>query len=427
MSGLPLLLKKAHVLLIGAGTVAQQKHCALIESGLTPDIKAAKICAPYFEGKDVAILQLCSDNLAIADDYDLVVDASGDKELGRLLFERKHCYLLNVVDCPQYCDVYFGAVARCGELSVMVSSGGASPVLAQNVRDKIKRLLPKSLESITQKLRIKREQNGAPKGEHKEHIAQQSQQALGKVFIIGCGPHSRENLTLKALETFALLDIALVDNLIGQEIWDILESLGCETKSVAKQKGKQQFKQAEINKMMLDYAREGKTIARIKGGDPAIFGRVWEEASYLSKHGVEVEVIGGITSALSGALSSGIVPTIRGVSTGVLIVSAHLRECVFNIDWIDSLKDKQYTVIVLMAYSFVGRIVAAAREHGVDEHLPAALVSKVDSPNQCCIIGTLGKLEEMVQQCEQPAILIFGEAIAKSKGIPFVGRRIVVE
>ena len=179
--------------------------------------------------------------------------------------------------------------------------------------------------------------------------------------------------------------------------------------------------------MMLDYAREGKTIGRIKGGDPAIFGRVWEEASYLSKHGIEVEVISGITSALSGALGSGIVPTIRGVSTGVLIVSAHLRECVFNIDWIDSLKEKHYTVIVLMAYSFVGRIVAAAREHGVDEHLPAALVSKVDSPNQCCIIGTLGKLEEMVQQCEQPAILIFGEAVAKSKGIPFVGKRIVAE
>ena len=221
MSGLPLLLKKAQVLLIGAGAVAQQKHCALIESGLMPDVKAAKICAPYFEGKDVAILQFCNDNLAIADDYEFVVDASGDKELGKLLFERKHRYLLNVVDCPQYCDVYFGAVARCGELSVMVSSGGASPVLAQNVRDKIKRLLPKSLESIAQKLRIEREQNGAPTTTRKEEIAEQAKQALGKAFIIGCGPHSRENLTLKALETFALLDVALVDNLIGQEIWDI--------------------------------------------------------------------------------------------------------------------------------------------------------------------------------------------------------------
>ena len=427
MSGLPLLLKKARVLLIGAGAVAQQKHCALLESGLAPDVKAAKICAPYFEGKDVAILRLGGENIAIADDYDLVVDASGDSALGEALFARKRNYLLNVVDCPQYCDVYFGAVARYGELSVMVSSGGASPVLAQNVRDKIKRFLPKSLESLVQRLREERAQNGAPSGEHKGQIAEQAKQALGKVFIIGCGPHSRENLTLKALETFALLDVALVDNLVGQEIWDILHALGCETKSVAKQKGKQSFKQAEINKMMLDYAREGKTIGRIKGGDPAIFGRVWEEASYLSKHGIDVEVLSGITSSLCGALSSGISPTIRGVSTGVLIVSAHLRECVFNIDWIDSLKQQHYTVIVLMAYSFVGRIVAAAREHGVDENLPAALVSKVDSPSQRCIIGTLGRLEEMVQQCEQPAILIFGEAVVKSKGIPFVGERIELE
>ena len=98
MSGLPLLLKKARVLLIGAGAVAQQKHCALLESGLAPDVKAAKICAPYFEGKDVAILRLGGENIAIADDYDLVVDASGDSALGEALFARKRNYLLNVVD-----------------------------------------------------------------------------------------------------------------------------------------------------------------------------------------------------------------------------------------------------------------------------------------------------------------------------------------
>lgn len=427
MSGLPLLLKKARVLLIGAGAVAQQKHLAIVQSGLVATIKAAKICTDYFADKNVEIMQLGADNLQCADLFELVIDASGDLELGRLLFERKRNYLLNVVDCPQYCDVYFGAVARYGELSVMVSSGGASPILAQNVRDKINRLLPKSLDCVAQTLKNEREQSGAPTSERKEQIAQETKQAVGKVFIIGCGPHSRENLTLKALETFALLDVALVDNLVGQEIWDILHSLGCETKSVAKQKGKQQFKQAEINKMMLELVREGKSVGRIKGGDPAVFGRVWEEASYLSKHGVEVEVISGITSALCGALSSGISPTIRGVSTGVLIVSAHLRECVFNIDWIDSLKDKQYTVIVLMAYSFVERIVAVANEHGVDSQLPAALISKVDSPEQCCLIGTLAKLPQMVQQCEQPAILVLGQAVVKSEGIPFVGKRVVFE
>lgn len=424
MSGLPILLKKTNILLIGAGVVAAQKHKVLLDAGFNPIIKAAAVCNGYFDDKNVEHIYLDDDSIHIVDSFDVVIDASGDSRLSSLLFNRKRHYLLNVVDHPTYCDFYFGATVHYGNMSVMVSSDGASPILAQKVRDKISSILPKNLAHIVTSLQNERLEKGAPDKQRCVEIAQQSMQALGKVFIIGCGPHSKKSLTLQAFEALSSLDVALIDNLVGEEIWDILKQHGCEIVSVAKQKGKQQFKQADINRMMLEFVRDGKTVGRIKGGDPAIFGRVFEEASYLSKHGVDVEIIGGVTSALSGALSSGIAPTIRGVSTGVLIVSAHLRESVFNIDWIDSLKNHSYTVIVLMAYSFVGRIVEAACERNIDLSLPAAIVSKIDSPSQLCVVGTLGKLEEMIKKCSQPAILIIGHAVHASCGVPFVGERI---
>ena len=421
---LPIALTPKKTLLIGAGSVAKQKHIALKDSKWEVQIIAKAIKDSYFENLNVEIGEIQD---SLLQGFELVIDASGDEKLGTFLWEKrkKFGFLLNVVDNPKLCDFYFGAIARYQDLSVLVSTNGASPILAQSIRDKIARILPNSLEPLVAKLK-KMRQNLKIDESKKEQIKTECKESLGKVFIIGCGPNSIESLTLKALETFEILDVALLDNLIGKEIWNLLENLGVTCISVGKQKGKPSYTQEAINALMLKYAKEGKNVGRLKGGDPVIFGRVFEEGSFLKSHNIEVECISGLSSSLNGALSSGITPTLRGVSAGVLIVSAHLRESVFHTEWLHYLKDSPYTLIVMMAYSFADKIVLNAKELGIPLSLPAAFISKVDSKEQKSIIGTLGQLEQMAKLCDKPAILILGKAVGECLCMPFEGQRIIL-
>lgn len=424
---LPVALTPKKCLLIGAGAVAKQKYKVLQESGFEVCVLATSITDKSFENSKVLFktLSIHEDNRFLQD-FEMLIDASGDKALGEYLWHKRKefGYLLNVVDMPNFCDFYFGALARYGKVNVFCSSSGASPILAQTLRDKIQKILPKSLESFAQKLLDKRKKSLS--SQERAQIRAKCKKELGKVFIIGCGPNDFKSLSLKALESIELLDVALIDNLVGKEIVEFCENLGIECISVAKQKGKQSFKQEDIHLLMLKYIKEGKVVGRLKGGDPVIFGRVWEEASFLQSKGIEVEMISGISSSLCGMLESGIVPTLRGISSGVLIVSAHLRESVFHSEWLLWLKDSPYTLVVMMAYSFAEKILESARALQIDENLPAAFVSKVDSPQQKAVIGTLRDLVQMAQICDRPAILILGKVIEKSLQMPYVGKRIFI-
>lgn len=255
---LPIALTPKKTLLIGAGSVAKQKHIALKDSKWEVQIIAKAIKDSYFRNLNVEIGAIQD---SLLQGFELVIDASGDEKLGTFLWEKrkKFGYLLNVVDNPKLCDFYFGAIARYQDLSVLVSTNGASPILAQSIRDKIARILPNSLEPLVAKLK-KMRQNLKIDESKKEQIKTECKESLGKVFIIGCGPNSIESLTLKALETFEVLDVALLDNLISKEIWNLLEDLGVVCISV----GKQSHTQEAINALMLKYVKEGKCW-QIKG------------------------------------------------------------------------------------------------------------------------------------------------------------------
>lgn len=367
-------------------------------------------------------------DLQLLKPFEIIIDASGDAQLGAFLHSvRKECgFLLNVVDTPNLCDFYFGSIVRRENVSVMVSTNGANPILSQVLRDKISVILPKALGALSHRLKNLR-QIAPPKDKKaKDSIAKECQSALGKVFIIGCGPGDFSLLTLKALEILPLIEVALIDNLVGRDVWAFLEARNIACIDVGKKKGAHKFKQSEINEMLLNLAREGKIVGRLKGGDPVIFGRLFEEASFLKARGVEVECVSGVTSALSGALNSGIMPTLRGVSSGVIIVSAHLRESLFNAKWLDYLKTSPFTLIVLMAHSFAARIVAEAKAREIDLNLGAAFVSNISLAAQKTIIGRLGDLEKMAQMCENPSVLILGNAVEKSREMPYFGERIEI-
>lgn len=139
---------------------------------------------------------------------------------------------------------------------------------------------------------------------------------------------------------------------------------------------------------------------------------------------MEVELISGISSSLAAPLFGGILLTLREVSSGVMIVSAHLKHTIFDASWLEILKSGDKTLVVLMAHSFALKITQKALALGIDLSIPAAFISRVDYEDQKTIVGNLASLEAMAKMCERPAILVIGNVVAKSECMPFVGQKI---
>ncbi len=239
----------------------------------------------------------------------------------------------------------------------------------------------------------------------------------GHLFLIGCGPGDADLLTLKALKTIQKLDVALIDHLLTQEIIDLIPQT-TKVIFVGKAKGNHSLKQEEINALIVRYALQGLVVGRLKCGDPYLFGRGSEEALYAMEHGINTEVIPGISSALSGPLSAGIAPTARGYATGLSIVSAHLAGDRVNLEWIPLLGMKKHTTIVLMGLSRAEEITSHALMHGIDPSLSIAIVSNATTQSQSTIITKLSQLPQAAIKAPKPAIMIFGDVVALEQKLP---------
>ena len=344
--------------------------------------------------------------------FQYVIDATGNDEVKTLLkkLKLKNNFLLNCVDQPADCDFYFSSLLIYNNLKIAISSDGGSPTLTQVVRDKIKNYLPEGLSSIaTQKFdeRILNQINI-------EETKKESLKLFGKVYLVGCGPGDPDLLTLKAYKLISNAEIILYDRLISDEILELVPSTAIKI-CVGKEKGRHCVPQSEINELMLSYAEAGFEVARLKGGDPYIFGRGFEEYEFLSSHNIKVEVVPGISSAFAAPLLANIPPTSRGYSSNVSIVSAHLKDGENNFEWINFLKIKNHTTIVLMGLTKVKEIVNEGLNNGVDELLPVAIISNASRKNQKVITGYFKDLAEAVEDAERPAILVFGEVVKLSK------------
>lgn len=249
---------------------------------------------------------------------------------------------------------------------------------------------------------------------------------IKKVLLIGCGPGGRKHLTIEAYELIPTLDVALVDGLVTKDISSLLKP-SCEIVDVTKKKGFHSASQEDINELLVKYASSGKQVGRLKGGDTAVFARTAEEAKYLIERGFEVQIVAGISSSLLACNTSGILPTVRGVSASFSVVSAHLKDSRFNTDWIELLNMKNHTTIVLMGHSFAKEIKEAALRANVRADLLAAYVSHVDLPTQKSVIGTLADLEVLSKLSDKPAVLIIGESVSTHHDMPYIGGKIIYE
>lgn len=403
---LPVVLKDQKILLIGGGKVALQKAEVMQRNS----VEFSCVSSEYikeFENIKVSKIQKIFDLKDIST-FSIIVDATGSQDVMKRILAHKHKknFLYNCVDVPEVCDFFFAALIEYGALKVAVSSAGASPTLAKSVRDKIKRVLPRKLESLNNELRKKRDSGRI---DIKTAITQ-ANKMLGKVTLVGCGTGNVDLLTIKAYKTIQEADVVFIDHLISEEIKEIIPKDTMKI-NVGKQKGSHSVKQEKINEMLIDYASKGLTVARLKAGDPYIFGRGAEEAQALIEEQIRVDVIPGISSAIAGPLSAGIAPTARGYATNLSIVSAHLAGNRINTQWIDLLKIKNHTTIVLMGLSRADEIVEYALKEDIDENMPTAIISNASRPNQSRIITTLKGLPKAAKDAPRPGIIVFGDVV----------------
>lgn len=410
VKSLPVLLRNPKILIIGGGKAALQKAKVLLDNEIDFFIITQTLCDKL--GMLGTKHKIKSFEKEDAENFNIIINATGNKEVGLLLEEikKERFFLLNTVDVPEECDFYFSSLLRYKNLKIAVSSNGASPTATQIVRDKIKKFLPESLGDLIKQKSLERELGIIDI----ERTKKETEKLFGKVYLIGCGIGDPELLTLKAYKTIQTVDVVFYDNLITEEILNLVPP-HVKKIYVGKEKGNHTASQDAINKLLLDYARQGYRVARLKNGDPYIFGRGAEEAEFLIRNKIKVEVIAGISSAIAAPLSAGIPPTARGYSSGITIVTAHNDKCIFNGNWIELLKMPNHTVIVLMGLTQTEKIVEDALQKGVDKKLPAAIISNASRKNQTTIITTLENLADASHDADKPAVLVFGNVVNLSK------------
>ncbi|WP_267641222.1 uroporphyrinogen-III C-methyltransferase [Haloarchaeobius amylolyticus] len=232
----------------------------------------------------------------------------------------------------------------------------------------------------------------------------------GKVYLVGSGPGDPELLTVKAKRLLEEADVVLHDKLPGPEILGQIPEEKRE--DVGKRAGGEWTPQEYTNKRLVELAEEGKTVVRLKGGDPFVFGRGGEEAEHLAANGIEFEYVPGITSAIAGAGIAGIPVTHRDHASSVSFVTGHedptKEESAVN--W-EALAATGGTIVVLMGVGKLPEYTKALREAGMDPETPVALVERATWPDMQVATGTLDTIVEVrdSEGIEPPAITVIGD------------------
>lgn len=241
-----------------------------------------------------------------------------------------------------------------------------------------------------------------------------------KVYLVGAGPGNPGLLTRRAWELLQRADVIVYDRLVGEGIISSFP-LHAECIDVGKEPGDHPIPQEQIHELLFSKAMEGKTVVRLKGGDPFIFGRGGEEALFLARRGIEVEVVPGVSAALAVPALAGIPLTHRGVSTSFLVVSGHDPD---RLPW-EAIIRFPGTLVVLMGARNLPCIVERLLVGGMRADRPAALVMEGSTAWQKTLVGNLGNIGEKAQKegFLNPLVFIVGEVVALHQDLAFFEHR----
>ncbi len=233
----------------------------------------------------------------------------------------------------------------------------------------------------------------------------------GTVYLVGAGPGNPELLTVRAARLLAQADALAYDHLVAPEIVAMAPATA-ERIYVGKERNRHTLPQAELNLLLVDLAKAGKRVVRLKGGDPYIFGRGGEEAEILAAHGVPFEVVPGVTAAAGVAAYAGIPLTHREHAQACVLVTGHLKDGSIDLDWV-GLARKEQTVVIYMGLQSLALICTQLMEHGLPSDWPAAIVQQGTTQRQRTVIGTLSTLPALAEaaKLKAPTLIIVGSVV----------------
>ncbi len=256
----------------------------------------------------------------------------------------------------------------------------------------------------------------------------------GKVYLVGAGPGDPGLITVKGLQCLELGDVVVYDRLVDRRLLDSARP-DAELIDVGKIPGERSIRQEEINTLLVEKAKANKMVVRLKGGDPLVFGRGGEEAEALVNHGIPFEVVPGVTSAIAVPAYAGIPLTHRTVSSYFTVVSGSEdpSKGESSIDW-DKLATTGATLVVLMGWESLPRIVETLSQKGRSPSTPVALIRWGTLPQQQTVVGNLGDIMEKAREAclSPPVVAVIGEVVEKRKHLrwydnrPLFGKRVLV-
>ena len=243
----------------------------------------------------------------------------------------------------------------------------------------------------------------------------------GSVLLVGAGPGDPGLLTLRALRALNEADVILHDRLVSAEVLELTRR-DAERIEVGKQAGQHHTTQDGIHALLLEHARAGRRVVRLKGGDPFVFGRGGEELEFLRAHGIPYEVVPGITAAVACAAYAGVPLTHREHAQSVRFITAHCQASHDALDWAALAQERQ-TLAVYMGVAELGLLQQKLIAHGRSPSTPFALVENGSRPQQRVVCGTLAQLTQRAatHAVQSPALLILGEVAALATSLAWFG------
>jgi len=462
MSGFPIFVTLAgrKALVVGGGEPAARKIRLLRRAGARVTVLAPRLDAELEEAVRADALAWRRERFephAAAEllrEAALVFAATGEAEADAAVSRAAQAAgrPVNAVDRPELSTFTMPAIVDRSPVVVAISSGGAAPVLARRLRADLESRLPSGLGRLA---RLAGSFRSAVKAQIVEPEARRrfwervlegpvaeaalagcesearermiglvnrsagAPPAEGRVHIVGAGPGDPDLLTLRAFRLLQEADVIVHDRLIGPEILDLARR-DAERIYVGKAKARHSRPQDEINALLVRLARAGRTVVRLKGGDPFIFGRGGEELAALEAAGVKAEVVPGITAAAGCAAAAGIALTHRDHASGVTFVTGHGRDGEPDCDWA-ALARSRHTLVIYMGTSSAAATARRLIQHGMAATTPVAAIENGTRAEQRVVRGELGGLGALVAEhgISGPTVIVFDAvASAPAAGAP---------
>jgi uroporphyrin-III C-methyltransferase / precorrin-2 dehydrogenase / sirohydrochlorin ferrochelatase len=441
-------LAEQRCVVLGGGDLAAEKAAGLVEAGARVDVFSASLCSQLEEMAQVGRLE------AVRRDYEpgdlagarLVIDASGDTEINRRSWQEAETagILINVVDRPAQCRFIAPAIVRRDPLLIAISTSGESPFLASTLRawierwigaewgpfttlvGRVRRKLREERVPLVEQTRIfrrllasdaralLRDGRTSEAAARAAAIAQPGVSRVGRVALVGAGPGDPNLLTVGAREALATADFVLHDALVSRDVLALCAPYA-EIEDVGKRAGRTSARQEDITARLIELARDGHFVVRLKGGDPFVFGRGGEELAELARAGIETMVVPGVSAALAAPAAAGIPLTMRGVSSSLAITTAQSGDSLNRLFEIAETCD---TLVVMMVRSNLAAV-AEVVMRAVGPSRPAAVISNASLPEQKQVSGPLARIAVLADEAgiDSPATLVVGEVVNHSPAL----------